>query len=163
MEKKLDNKGFSLVELIIVIAIMAILVGVLAPQYIKYVEKSRTSTDIQTLSTIHDALITVSTDPAYTLTADVTLTLNQNSALTGLDGLPADVKTALTDIIGDPATIKGKSKAGNGVQVVYVQADDKVVYKVNGTVTNDISTLGASAGGNNNNGGQPAGTTAVTP
>lgn len=163
MEKKLDNKGFSLVELIIVIAIMAILVGVLAPQYIKYVEKSRTSTDIQTLSTIHDALITVSTDPAYTLTADVTLTLNQNSALTGLDGLPADVKTALTDIIGDPNTIKGKSKAGNGVQVVYVQADDKVVYKVNGTVTNDISTLGASAGGNNNNGGQPAGTTAVTP
>ena len=35
------NKGFSLVELIIVIAIMAILVAVLAPQYIKYVAKSR--------------------------------------------------------------------------------------------------------------------------
>ena len=34
--KKKDNKGFSLVELIIVVAIMAILVGLLAPQYIKY-------------------------------------------------------------------------------------------------------------------------------
>ena len=40
MEKK-SNGGFSLVELIIVIAIMAALVAILAPQYIKYVEKSR--------------------------------------------------------------------------------------------------------------------------
>lgn len=40
-----NNKGFSLVELIIVVAIMAVLIGVLAPQYIKYVEKSKKSTD----------------------------------------------------------------------------------------------------------------------
>ena len=32
-EKKMNNKGFSLVELIIVIAIMAVLIAVLAPQY----------------------------------------------------------------------------------------------------------------------------------
>lgn len=38
-----QNKGFSLVELIIVIAIMAVLVGFLAPQFLKYVEKSRDS------------------------------------------------------------------------------------------------------------------------
>jgi prepilin-type N-terminal cleavage/methylation domain-containing protein len=35
------NRGFSLVELIVVIAIMAALVAILAPQYIKYVRKSR--------------------------------------------------------------------------------------------------------------------------
>ena len=42
----LDSKGFSLVELIIVIAVMVILAGALAPALIKYIEKSRKSKDI---------------------------------------------------------------------------------------------------------------------
>lgn len=40
-ENREDNKGFSLVELIIVIAIMVALVAMLAPQFVKYVAKSR--------------------------------------------------------------------------------------------------------------------------
>lgn len=47
---KKNNKGFSLVELIIVIAIMAILAGALAPALIKYINKSRRSADIQMLT-----------------------------------------------------------------------------------------------------------------
>ena len=39
-----NNDGFSLIELIVVVAIMAVLVGVLAPAYLRYVEKARRQT-----------------------------------------------------------------------------------------------------------------------
>lgn len=58
-----NNKGFSLVELIIVIAIMAILVGVMAPQLIKYIEKSNVSADMQLLDAVYDAVVYASVDP----------------------------------------------------------------------------------------------------
>lgn len=44
---KKSNHGFSLVELIVVIAIMAILVTVLAPRLIQYIEKSKRVVDIE--------------------------------------------------------------------------------------------------------------------
>ncbi len=58
-----NNKGFSLVELIIVIAIMAILVGVMAPQLIKYIEKSKVSADTQLADSVHTAILTAMMDP----------------------------------------------------------------------------------------------------
>ncbi|HKK95418.1 MAG TPA: type II secretion system protein [Anaerovoracaceae bacterium] len=38
-----NNKGFSLIELIVVIAIMAVLVGVIAPQFLGYTERTKES------------------------------------------------------------------------------------------------------------------------
>ena len=55
--KKLNNKGFSLVELIIVIAIMAILVGVVGTQVIPYLENSRKAKDLQILSAWNTAAV----------------------------------------------------------------------------------------------------------
>jgi prepilin-type N-terminal cleavage/methylation domain-containing protein len=50
------NKGFSLVELIIVIAIMAILVGIMVPVLLHFIEKSNVSSDYQLADTIRSAV-----------------------------------------------------------------------------------------------------------
>ena len=51
-----ENKGFSLIELIIVIAIMAVLIAVLAPQFIRYIEKSKQGKDADAAGVIWRAI-----------------------------------------------------------------------------------------------------------
>ncbi len=70
MKKGMNNKGFSLVELIIVVAIMAVLVGVLAPQYIKYLDKSKLSADKQVADALYQALTTTYMDPDFATKTD---------------------------------------------------------------------------------------------
>ena len=50
------NKGFSLVELIIVIAIMVILGAIIAPQYFKHVNNAKKSSDIEQAARISSAI-----------------------------------------------------------------------------------------------------------
>ena len=53
---KKDNKGFTLLELIIVIAIMSILIGVLAPTIMGYIGKAQRAIDGQTADEIKRAV-----------------------------------------------------------------------------------------------------------
>nr|WP_288547693.1 prepilin-type N-terminal cleavage/methylation domain-containing protein [uncultured Blautia sp.] len=91
--KKKDNKGFTLVELVIVIAILAILVGILAPQYTKYVEKSRKSADVNNMDEIIRALEVYYVDQGADskLAGDTTITIT----------MPKDKTTAVSVKAGD--------------------------------------------------------------
>lgn len=53
---KKNQKGFSLVELIIVIAIMAVLIGLLAPQYLKFVKRSAVTADVSNANSLADCV-----------------------------------------------------------------------------------------------------------
>ena len=59
---KKNNKGFTLIELIVVIAIIAVLAAILAPQYLRYVEKSRVTADTSSAKEIANAVQTACAD-----------------------------------------------------------------------------------------------------
>ncbi len=112
--KKLNNKGFSLVELIIVIAIMAVLAGALAPALITYIEKSRISTDKQTADTIRSAIqAALADDTIYDATIkDAAISGTYTPGTTGL-ALTGVTDTSCKDQVNDnvkPANVKIKSK-----------------------------------------------------
>lgn len=123
--KKTNNKGFSLVELIIVVAIMAILIGVLAPQYIKYVEKSRISADENIADSLLTAVQSALADEDYesTLVGGEKVTLSYVAA--GSNGVAADatLEPALVEYFGanyKEKRLKSKTYQKKGPYVIEV-------------------------------------------
>lgn len=130
--KKTSNKGFSMVELIIVIAIMAILAAALAPSLIKYINKSRLSTDVQTGTTIASAVnAALAVESAYDSCSANHYdsgTWAVNSILTNSDSFAAEMAAVIGIDVG--GSVKGKSKkdlGGSGMNATefYVVIDAK--------------------------------------
>ena len=143
--KKNNNSGFSLVELIIVIAIMAVLIGVLAPQFIKYVEKSRVSSDGTTTTEFETAMQTIASDPDIVLDSSKTYSVSNSGASITISG---DLKSIFdtTGVIDTTKTFKYQSTAYKAatVKVELKYNTTSKVWEVKTTGTPDTSASSSS-------------------
>lgn len=144
-----NNKGFSLVELIIVIAIMAILVGVMAPQLIKYIEKSNVSSDTQLCDSVKTAITTAMMDPAVINDPSYVSPTSDTYTLASLLGTSTPLNDAVQDTLGagspgdNAATVAAavvaqlKSTDHNGakasdIKIEIINSNNVIVYVPDG-------------------------------
>lgn len=104
-----NNKGFSLVELIVVVAIMAVLMGILVPTLVKNVEKSKKQKDRNAIEEIRNTMVTNLADPLY---SDLEATIEYNDAT----GYTIDIQSPKTSnpTVASSQTLKDFLKAVNG-------------------------------------------------
>lgn len=162
MKKEMNNKGFSLVELIIVIAIMVILIAVLAPTYLRYVERGRNSRDISNATAMADAVQVYASDPqaGTTFGADATGTTititDANPVITGANadavqealknaGLADGVLGTLTDFTFETNCASRTAWSGYRITVT-VTTDGNVRFTYTGG-TSASGTFTPVAGG----------------
>lgn len=117
--KKKNNKGFSLVELIVVIAIMAVLMGVLAPTLIGNIEKSRESKDLQNLDSIRQAVVSaMAVEGVYAAAVPSSGATNTYTISgTSLSGAPASLQTEFAKIITGDTKMTCAAANGKDLQI----------------------------------------------
>ena len=121
-QKKKNNKGFSLVELIVVVAIMAVLLGVLVPTLVRHVESSKHQKDLTAVGEIRNAFEIALANEDYsnitatieftgaTITVDPTKTTAKEGEAALVDGYLAEVVHNLAGSSGTSFSYGFKSK-----------------------------------------------------
>lgn len=155
MRKMKNKKGFTLMEMLIVVAIIAILIAIAIPTFASSLNKARVATDEANIRSGYASVMTdVLTDENYSVEGGtaVTATYKLNK-----DGSVTKITDTVTDA-ADPYTTVGKNDnadtavAGNkvgkwdkgvGVTYTYDYSTGKVQIKVGTTTqTGDPSSKG---------------------
>lgn len=138
-----SREGFSLVELIIVIAIMAILIGVVALAVLPYLNRSREAKDAQLLGTISSALSSAVATTQASEAGSITIDASGNIAATeSTSTISASVATEVSNVIGAGKKVMSCTKLKGGTIVgKFDPANNRIV--VYATTKNATSTPAA--------------------
>ena len=96
--KKTNNNGFSLVELSVVVAIMAVLMVVVAPQMLRYVERTRLQKDNSAIAEVANAVKIAMADETINTAVGASTTVtfsNPAGATTGAKTITFDATDEL--------------------------------------------------------------------
>jgi len=144
MNKKRNNKGFSLVELIVVIAVMAVLVVVLAPAYLRYVDKAKVQKDVSAVSEVIQSIKIAASelDVADEITeAGIDVVVKDATAITAEDA--PELLKEIKATVGESLTFNSSALDGKTVTITVQQDDDD--YGLTVDVASDITNADAKA------------------
>lgn len=135
-----SNKGFSLVELIIVIAIMAILMAVLAPQLIKYVEKANIESDQSTLDAIYKAIEYARIDPTVLMDIESQAQIDSLATPQTVEQLLTPSDTVFAQTVLDTVGWTDLNQSTYEAKLKSAHASDCEIYVVyQGTFVNPLA------------------------
>ena len=145
--KKKNNKGFSLVELIVVIAIMAVLMVVLAPAMLRYVEKTRIQKDDSAVSEVRNALeLTLADDSICSALnyGNVTVTVTGSNGVIQASGATGVAASAIADVQSE---LDATTKADTSHAINITSKDRKgKTYTVTATWSDTLGCYELSEG-----------------
>lgn len=142
-----NNKGFSLVELIIVVAIMAVLMGILAPQYIRYVEKTRIRADDSIISDIDKSCQATLAEEKYykdaantvVVTVDDAGNISASGFSTVQAAFEAEVNTSVYGQATSTNKFKSKGYNGSGKSTTLTYTFNPTLYTWQASIVNQIA------------------------
>lgn len=130
--KKQNNKGFSLVELIIVIAIIAILTGTFTALFFRYIEKTRVTTDNDTIGKITSSIRVAITDTDVYENMGDPITIQLTNTKTTVSSGDTYLDQELNSIIPRDVALISKVYSG-GVNLTITKTSDSGL-----TITSDL-------------------------